>query len=58
VLTYALGRGLDAGDDADLDAITAQFQSNGRSFENLLVAIVQSDPFRMRRGEPTEESGP
>jgi hypothetical protein len=57
-LTYALGRGLEDGDDAHLDAITTSFESNGRSFERLLVAIVQSEPFRMRRGEPSEESVP
>jgi hypothetical protein len=57
-LTYALGRGLDDGDDAHLDAITTSFESNGRSFEQLLVAIVQSEPFRMRRGEPNEETVP
>jgi hypothetical protein len=57
-LTYALGRGLEDADDAHLDAITTSFESNGRSFEQLLVAIVQSEPFRMRRGEPSEEALP
>ncbi len=52
LLTYALGRGLDAGDATHLDAITAAFQANGRSLEDLITAIVQSEPFRMRRGEP------
>jgi len=53
---YALGRGLTPDDDAQLDAITAAFQANGRSFEDLVLAIVQSEPFRMRRGEPAEET--
>ena len=54
LLIYALGRGLGADDDAPLDAITAAFAANGRSFEDLIVAIVSSEPFRMRRGEPSE----
>ena len=58
MLTYAIGRGLDNGDDAHLDAITNAFQTNGRSLERLIVAIVQSEPFRMRRGEPSGESVP
>jgi hypothetical protein len=55
---YALGRGLTPDDDAQLDAITAAFQANGRSFEDLILAIVQSEPFRMRRGEPSAEEAP
>ena len=39
-------------------AVTARFEAGGRSFEDLLVAIVQSDPFRMRRGEPSTEASP
>ena len=58
LLTYALGRGLDGDDDAHLDSITATFQSNGRSLESLITAIVQSEPFRMRRGETTSEATP
>jgi hypothetical protein len=58
LLIYALGRGLGAADEAHLDAVTARFEAGGRSFEDLLVAIVQSDPFRMRRGEPSTEASP
>jgi hypothetical protein len=54
LLIYAVGRGLADADAAPLDAIAAAFESNGRSFEDLLVAIVQSDAFRKRRGEPSE----
>ncbi len=54
MLTYALGRGLDAGDDAQLDSITAAFQTNERSLERLIIAIVQSEPFRKRHGEPNQ----
>jgi hypothetical protein len=52
VLTYALGRGLGAPDESHLDAITAAFAAGGYRFESLLVAIAQSPPFGMRRGEP------
>ena len=58
LLTYALGRGLEDGDEMHLDAITAAFQTNGRSLENLITAIVQSEPFRMRRGEVSAEALP
>ena len=58
MLTYAIGRGLDDGDDAHLDAIVDVFQTGGRSLERLIVAIVQSEPFRLRRGEPTGGATP
>ncbi|RIK94649.1 MAG: hypothetical protein DCC71_23395, partial [Proteobacteria bacterium] len=51
---YALGRGLGADDEPHLDAITAAFQANGRTLESLVAAIVQSEPFRMRRGDPED----
>jgi len=53
LLIYALGRGLTLDDDPHVDAITAAFQANGRSFEDLIVAIAQSEPFQKRRGEPS-----
>jgi hypothetical protein len=52
LLVYALGRGLEPEDDVHLDAITAQWAAGGYEFRNLLVAVAQSEPFRMRRGEP------
>lgn len=58
MLIYALGRGLEDEDGAHLDAITAAFQSNGRTLESLIAAIVQSEPFRMRRGEHAGEATP
>lgn len=51
LLVYALGRGLRPEDDVHLDAITAQWAAGGYQFRNLLVAVAQSEPFRMRRGE-------
>lgn len=58
MLIYALGRGLEGADEAHLDAITAAFQSNGRTLESLIAAIVQSEPFRNRRGEHAGEAAP
>jgi len=58
LLIYALGRGLEDADEVHLDAITAAFQSNGRTLESLIAAIVQSEPFRMRRGEHAGEAAP
>jgi hypothetical protein len=53
LLTYALGRGVEKTvDRGDLDSITDAFVMGGYSFEQLVSLIVQSDAFRMRRGEP------
>jgi hypothetical protein len=54
VLIYALGRGLTPADEAHLDEIEQQFAAGGHRFESLLTAIVRSEAFRMRRGEPGE----
>jgi hypothetical protein len=48
---YGLGRGPMGGDGPFIDAITEAFVDAGHRFEDLAVAIVTSDPFRMRRGE-------
>jgi hypothetical protein len=52
VLVYALGRGLVETDQPHLDRIALDFAGGGYRFQSLLVAIAQSEPFRMRRGEP------
>ena len=52
LLTYALGRGVEAEDDPYLEEITNQFVEGGMTFSQLVLAIVTSEPFRMRRGEP------
>jgi hypothetical protein len=54
VLIYALGRGLEEGDESHLDGIAQEFAAGGHTLESLLVAIASSEPFRMRRGEPGE----
>ena len=50
LLIYATGRGLDSYDRRSVDGILADLQKNDYRFHALITAIVQSDPFRMRRG--------
>jgi len=60
LLTYALGRGVETADDPYLEDITNQFVEGGLTFSQLVLSIVTSEPFRMRRGEPViseEEEG-
>ena len=50
LLTYALGRGLEEYDRPAVDKITASVEKNGYRFSQLIDSIVDSVPFRMRRG--------
>mgnify|MGYP002777847024 CR=1 FL=1 len=50
---YALGRGVGLGDVPYLDGVVADFTANDRRFSDLVVSLVASDPFRMRRGDPS-----
>lgn len=51
MMTYALGRGLEFYDRRAVDAITAAVAKNDYKFSTLVIEIVKSDPFRMRRGK-------
>ena len=51
MLTYATGRGLDYYDRRSVDDIVATLQKHEYRFHSLIIAIVQSDPFRLRRGK-------
>ena len=51
MLTYALGRGLESYDRSAVDAICAQLAENDYRFSTLVLEIVKSQPFRMRRGD-------
>src|SRR5262249_36661889 len=51
MLTYALGRGMEAYDRSTLSQITASVGKNKYRFSSVDAEIVTSDPFRMRRGE-------
>jgi hypothetical protein len=51
LLTYALGRGLEAADMPAVRAIVRQSNQDGYRFTSLIEAVVNSTPFRMRRTE-------
>ena len=53
MLTYALGRGIEHYDRCALDEITAVLAANDYTFSTLVLQIVKSEPFLMRRGEGT-----
>lgn len=58
LLTYALGRGLEYYDERAVRKVLAEVASSEYRFSSLIVAIVQSDPFRMRRGLGTAATVP
>ena len=48
MLSYALGRSLERGDDEELDELTARFEDSGYRLRELCTIIVTSDSFRRR----------
>lgn len=50
LLTFGLGRGLDFYDSPAVDQITAATLQADNRFSALVVGVVLSDPFRLRRG--------
>jgi hypothetical protein len=58
MLIYALGRGLEPCDESALAAIERRVQNDGYRFSALIHAIVDSVPFRMRRGAAQESGSP
>jgi hypothetical protein len=51
LLIYALGRGLEYFDKCAVDQISRRLARNHYKFSTLIVEIVKSTPFQMRRGE-------
>jgi hypothetical protein len=51
LLTYALGRGIESSDRCNLDAIAANVAKKDYKFSALVTEIVNSEPFRYRRGD-------
>jgi hypothetical protein len=51
LLTYGLGRGMESADKCSIDAIVKRSAENDYRFESLLIAVIDSDPFRKRKGE-------
>jgi hypothetical protein len=54
MLTFALGRGLEDADAAALEEITRQAAAENYRFSNLVLGIVRSSPFQMRKGAEGE----
>ncbi|OAI53472.1 hypothetical protein AYO47_00920 [Planctomyces sp. SCGC AG-212-M04] len=51
LLTYALGRGLDHGDRCAIDRITQDLLANDGKSMTLMMGVIESTPFQMRRGD-------
>jgi hypothetical protein len=56
LLTYGLGRGLEFYDEPAVDKIVASAGKGQNRFSALVLGVVQSDPFRLRRGISQVES--
>jgi hypothetical protein len=54
LLTYALGRGLERYDRSTIKSITKQLEANDYRFSTLVMEIVNSKPFQMRRGDTSK----
>ncbi len=54
VLTYGLGRGLEEHDIPTVDAIATALAKDNYRFQTLILEVVRSDPFRLRRGYSKE----
>ncbi|MGN6547933.1 MAG: DUF1592 domain-containing protein, partial [Aureliella sp.] len=50
LLTYALGRGLEPYDNCTVDEILERAEKDNYRMSSIVLAIVSSDPFRLRRG--------
>jgi hypothetical protein len=57
MLTYALGRGLEWYDRRAVDTIVAGTAKGEYRFSALVLEVVRSDPFRLRRGKGNGEPG-
>ena len=56
MLTYALGRGIEYYDTPTIDQIVAELNSDQGKLSTLIHQIVESAPFRMRRGDGVREN--
>lgn len=54
MMIYALGRGLEYYDSPSIDKIVKSVAEQDYKFSVLVIEIVNSDPFRMRRGSDLE----
>ena len=51
LMTYALGRGLDYYDEPAVRAILRDSRADDYKFSSIVLGIVNSTPFRMRRSQ-------
>jgi hypothetical protein len=51
MLTYALGRGMERTDRCYIEDIAKAVAKNNHKFSSLVLEVVQSEPFQMRRGK-------
>lgn len=51
MLTYALGRGMEAYDRPAIDGILARMKKDDDRFQTMVTAIIESLPFQKRRGD-------
>ena len=58
LLTYSLGRGLDYRDAPTVRRITGELARNDYRWSALVLGIVTSDPFQMRRAAGPETTAP
>lgn len=57
LLTYGLGRGVEYYDGPAIDRIAAEALKGEPRFSTLVLGVVLSDPFRLRRGTSQVENG-
>jgi hypothetical protein len=55
MMIYALGRGMEPYDDRALDKALAAVAKDKYKFSTVVVEIVKSDPFRLRRGKNVQD---
>jgi hypothetical protein len=51
-MTYAIGRGVEPFDQPAVDRIVAALRREDAGFSALILGVINSTPFQMRRGEP------
>jgi hypothetical protein len=57
LMSYAIGRPTLYTDQPTIRAITRATEANGYRIDDLIMGVVQSDPFLMRQAETTEADG-
>jgi len=51
LLTYAIGRGVEYYDSATIDQLVDGMEKNGGTLKALVIGVIESAPFQMRRGD-------